>query len=154
MTRTASSASCRRTPPSKVRGFTLIELMVTVAIVGILVGIAYPAYTDSVRKSRRAQAKADLAELAQRAERWYTVNNSYAGFFESVKTDNLDFSPRNKPRAEAFYVITRDGGADTAVNTFTLTATAQGDQAKDGCKDLTMDGTGRRGTSSSRTDCW
>lgn len=154
MTRIAVLPSRHRTLPSRVRGFTLIELMVTVAIVGILVGIAYPAYTDSVRKSRRAQAKADLVELTQRAERWYTANNSYAGFFARAKTENLDYSPRDKPRAQAFYVITRDGGADTAANTLTLTATAQGDQAKDGCKNLTLDAKGEKGTSSTRTDCW
>ncbi|QQQ02870.1 type IV pilin protein [Lysobacter enzymogenes] len=154
MTRTAASAPRHRTLPRRVRGFTLIELMIAVTIVGILVAIAYPAYTDSVRKSRRAQAKADLAELTQLAERWYTANNSYAGFFARVKTDNMDYSPRTKPRAQAFYVITRDAGADTAASTFTLTATAQGDQASDACKNLTIDATGKRGTSSSRTDCW
>lgn len=154
MTRNAASVSRHRTLPRRVRGFTLIELMVAVTIVGILAAIAYPAYNDSVRKSRRAQAKVDLAELSQRAERWYTANNSYAGFFTKVKDDNMDYSPRTKPRDQAFYVITRDGAADTAASTFTLTATAQGDQAKDACKNLSIDATGKRTTSSSRTDCW
>lgn len=153
MTRTAASVSRHRTLPRRVRGFTLIELMIAVAVVGILVAIAYPAYNDSVRKSRRAQAKADLAQLATLAERWYTANNSYAGFFARVTADNMDYSPNNRSRGEAFYVITRDGG-DTAANTFTLTATARGDQAKDACKNLSMDATGKRTTSSSRTDCW
>ncbi|MCW5566993.1 MAG: prepilin-type N-terminal cleavage/methylation domain-containing protein, partial [Dokdonella sp.] len=50
----------------RVRGFTLIELMITVAIIAIIVAIAVPSYQDSVRKSRRGQVKADITELAQR----------------------------------------------------------------------------------------
>ncbi|MDW7601742.1 prepilin-type N-terminal cleavage/methylation domain-containing protein, partial [Stenotrophomonas maltophilia] len=55
------------------RGFTLIELMIVVAVVAILAAIAYPSYSEHVRKSRRAQAKADLVEYAQLAERFHTV---------------------------------------------------------------------------------
>lgn len=81
MSRNTITAIHCRAPSRRSLGFTLIELMIAVAIVGILAGIAYPAYNDAIRKSRRAQAKADLAELSQRAERWYTAKNSYAGFF-------------------------------------------------------------------------
>lgn len=61
-------------------GFTLIELMITVAIVAILAAVAYPSYIEHVRKSRRAQAKADLVELAQLAERFHTANGTFANF--------------------------------------------------------------------------
>ncbi len=64
----------------KLRGFTLIELMIVVAVVGVLAAIAYPAYTDSVLKGRRAQARAALAELLQQQERYMTQNNCYLGF--------------------------------------------------------------------------
>ena len=60
-------------------GFTLIELMIVVAIVGILAGIAYPSYQDSVRKSRRADAKAALMGFANAMERHFTVKNTYLG---------------------------------------------------------------------------
>ena len=58
-------------------GFTLIELMIAVAIVGILVRLAYPAYTKSVMKSRRADAKTALLDLAAREERYLATANSY-----------------------------------------------------------------------------
>ena len=58
-------------------GFTLIELMITVAVVGILAAIAYPSYQDSIRKSRRADAKSALLDAAHRQERFFTENNQY-----------------------------------------------------------------------------
>ncbi|OQX10272.1 MAG: hypothetical protein BWK73_20705 [Thiothrix lacustris] len=60
------------------QGFTLIELMITVAIVGILAAIAYPSYTAQVQKSRRADAQIALQEIAQRQEAYFLRNRSYA----------------------------------------------------------------------------
>ena len=62
------------------RGFTLIELMIVVAIVAILAAVAYPAYTDSIRKGKRAQARTALAELLQQQERYMTQRNCYLAF--------------------------------------------------------------------------
>ena len=62
---------------NKDRGFTLMELMVVVAIVGILGAVAYPSYIDSTRKARRADAQADLIELSGFMERFFTENNRY-----------------------------------------------------------------------------
>ncbi|QDL37179.1 type IV pilin protein [Rhodoferax sediminis] len=61
-------------------GFTLIELMIVVAIVAVLAGIAYPSYKDSVLKGRRAEARTALSELMQQQERYMTQNNSYFAF--------------------------------------------------------------------------
>ena len=122
------------------RGFTLIELMIVVAVVGILAAIAIPSYQDSVRKSRRAQAKADLVEYAQMAERWFTVNNSYAAF--ALPAD------RETPQY--------DIQVNAAATTFTLTATPEDGQAEDRCGTLTINQAGVKthSTSVPAQDCW
>jgi type IV pilus assembly protein PilE len=151
-------ATAQRSPGvrARTRGFTLIELMVVVAIVGILVGIALPSYQDSVRKGRRGQAKSDLVELAQRAERFRTVNNTYAGFWASVPAGDK-VSPRNG--GGPFYLLNRDAGVDTAANTFVLTATPQASQTADTrCNILTLVQAWKKdlaGTHSGTVaDCW
>lgn len=131
-------------------GFTLIELMVVVAVVAILAAIAFPSYQDQVRKSRRGQAKADVVELAQRAERFHTVNNTYAGFWATVPA-----AQRVSPRTGgvAAYVITMAEDA----NVFTITATPQGAQTKDTrCMTLTLNQAGVKTKSGSGqlSDCW
>src|SRR5690554_1658643 len=92
------------------KGFTLLELMIVVAVVGILAAIAYPSYMDSVRKSNRADAKAALNDAAQQMQRCYTLKSSYSGCDSNVATT----SP------EDFYTI----GVNATDTTYTLTATA------------------------------
>ncbi|MDO8261673.1 MAG: type IV pilin protein [Gallionella sp.] len=67
-------------------GFTLIELMIVVAIVAILTSIAYPAYTSSILKGKRAEGRAALAELMQQQERYMTQNNTYFAFTNTAGT--------------------------------------------------------------------
>ena len=61
------------------RGFTLIELIIAIAIIGLLAGIAYPSYTESVNRAKRAQAQTAIVSLAQAMERYFTANNTYVG---------------------------------------------------------------------------
>ncbi|MFE0501807.1 type IV pilin protein [Lysobacter soli] len=132
-----------------VRGFTLIELMIVVAVVAILGAIAYPAYTDAVRKSRRGQAKADLLQITQVAERFRTVNGTYEGFEvpEAKQT-----SPEEGPARYEIEVSNR------TASTFTLTATpvtGSGQEHDEKCMELSITQAGVKEASGSDPDaCW
>ncbi|WP_193589403.1 type IV pilin protein [Xanthomonas arboricola] len=127
-----------------VSGFTLIELMIVVAVVAILSAVVYPSYADYVRKSRRAQAKADLVEYAQLAVRFYTVRNTYVDF-----TLPTQVSPREG--GTAAYRLS----LQTTQSTFSISATAQGNQAQDKCGDLGIDQASRKSNSKgAKSDCW
>ena len=67
-------------------GFTLIELMITVAIIAILAAIAYPAYTDQIRKGKRAECRSGLLQSMQQQERYYTQFNQYIDFAKGAAT--------------------------------------------------------------------
>ena len=128
-------------------GFTLMELMIVVLIIGVLAAIAFAAYERYVVKSRRSAAAVCLQERAQFMERYYTTNMSYAGAPDPAQCGN---------GLDAFYQI---GYADDpAQGTFTLQATPQGQQAdKDTtCATLSLDEKGARGISGSGTaaECW
>lgn len=122
------------------QGFTLIELMITVAIVGILAAIAYPSYTEHVRKTRRADAKAVVLELSQWMERFYTENSRYDKTRAGVDVA-LPFtqSPKEGGPAGGYYTIAL---ATPAQNQFTLTATPAGPQVGDTCGNLTLNRVG------------
>ena len=130
----------------RMRGFTLIELMIVVLVLGILAAIAYPSYTESVRKGRRAQAQADMAELAQNLERWNTVNNTYVGY---VVPARLLRSPQQGP---IFYNIAVNPRTAT---TFTITSTPAGPHAGDRCGNLSVNQAGTKAVSlASVAECW
>ena len=132
------------------RGFTLVELMVTVAILGILISVALPSYLDSVRKGRRADAQSVLLEASQFMERFATENlrfdQSRAGMAVALPT-TLSSAPKHG--ATKFYAISLQAVGQSS---FTLRAVPQGAMAGDACGTLTLTDTGVKGATLST--CW
>jgi type IV pilus assembly protein PilE len=149
----------------KKAGFTLIELMIVVAIIGILTSIAYPSYQESVAKSRRSDAKGALLVFANAMERHFTVNNTYQNAAGTDGTPTNTGAPR--PGVFGSQHSPLDGGTAlydltiSAANatTYTLLATRTGAQSSDGCGNLTYTNTGVKGVTSNSgghtaTSCW
>ena len=135
---------------TKRQGFSLIELMVALAIVGIIAAIAYPSYTDSVRKSRRSEAKGALVELSQFMARTYAENKTYqpGGTTPTITPPN---------DIDDHYDFTLVATSDT----FTLTASPKAGsvQAHDRCGDLTLNQLSEEGIANhtagvTAADCW
>ncbi|MDE2613061.1 MAG: type IV pilin protein [Burkholderiales bacterium] len=139
-------AAQRRVVPA--RGFTLIELMVAVAVVGILAAVAYPSYLGQIAKSRRSDAKQALVELAQRFERFYTERGTYVGPALGV----AGIYPSKSPGGYYNLAI-----SSQSADAFTITASPTGGQAGDACGSFGYDSAGNKtvaGGSLGAAQCW
>jgi type IV pilus assembly protein PilE len=117
-----------------------MELMIVIAILAIIVSLAYPAYTEQVRKARRADAVSTLMSTAQYLERCFTQTNSYTGCIEP-----------SGDAADGYYTISM---SEYESDTYTIQAAPQGAQTSDPCGTYTLDYLGNK-TSGSETDrCW
>ena len=153
----------------KQAGFTLMEVMIVVAIVGIISAVAYPSYMDQVRKSRRADAQIKLQEIAQLQESFFSRNMSYANNLSGL----LGGSANTIDSDEGFYQVTISNAAGTGgavcagtraspcssylVQAVPSTGTSQTKDSN--CSRFTLNNMGQRGaTDPTTTDttarCW
>ncbi len=130
------------------RGFTLVEVMIAVAVIGILTAVALPSYRQHVANSRRADARAAILSLAQVMERWYTERGTYVGATVGASGIYPSASP------QGYYTMSISAQDAT---TFTISAAPAGAQTGDACGSYTYTQAGERGVSGgSRTvaQCW
>lgn len=128
----------------KVKGFSLIELMIAVTIVGIITAIALPTYTEHVQRTRRSDGQVALLSLAARMEHFYTENNTYIGATPAAVGASAT-SP------EGFYTVAT---SNLGTGTYTLTATPVngGPQDSDTCGALAINQANIK--SPTTINCW
>ncbi len=146
-------------PNALMRGFTLIELMIVVAIIALISSIGYPSYIGYMAKSHRQAAKNISYQIADRQEQFFLDNRAYAqtlselGFSANIMALDQDGQLSGAADATAMYWFTLTNATPT---TYTLTLAPVGVQAKRDvkCGNLTLTNTGERDSSGVGTDCW
>lgn len=124
-------------------GFTLIEIMIVVVIVGIIAAVAFPAYQGSVQKSRRADATATLLGLQLAQTKWRAVNPQYTGTLSDLGAAAAT--------PGGYYNLQITAANATA---FTITATPNGDQSSDSCGTFTITQNGPDVSTAAKKTCW
>ncbi len=123
---------------TRTHGFTLVELMIVIAVMAILVSIALPSYQRSIMKGRRADAQTDMIEFVGQAERVFTQTNSYATATLPANTD--------------YYTYTFSVAASATA--YTIQAAPKTIQNQDDCGTMRIDQAGRRTKTGTLADCW
>lgn len=137
-------------------GFTLVELLVVMVVIGILASIAIPSYRQHVMKVKRADAQTLMSSLAQSLERCYTRNNNYSD--QGAANPECIFAA-SRDTLDATYTVTLVRSAEGAIpdQHFTITATPIGAQVNDTrCGTFTLDDAGVQHASGTDGDvkCW
>jgi len=147
-------------PPT---GFTLLELLVALAILGLLTAFSYPVYVDQVRKARRAEGMAGLLELADRMERHFADQGTYDQRFGGADMDAATLW--KDTTTHGHYTLSIDPGTSDLSFTARATPTARDGQDRDPCGTFVIDAQGvrsldttnggrRAATGATAVDCW
>lgn len=146
-------------PPCSHRrsGFSLIELMIAIAVIGLLAAVALPTFMDSIRKSRRSEAIAAMGAIQQAQERWRASNPAYTATWANLAASSAT------PKGYYNLTLTTPAAPDDRIG-YDLVATAAGSQADDApCKKMAIElrrGNLRYGSGTSTIDwadpnrCW
>lgn len=148
--------------PRGLRGFTLIEVMITVVIIGILAMIAVPAYGNYVLRANRAVGKTAIMRIATQQESYFTDRKQYATSLPALSSTEYgtattvyvkrDGTVQAANTADTIYAVTLTGASATA---YAVQAVPVHAQARDtACGTLTYTSTGTRTVSGTATDCW
>lgn len=135
--------------PRNQAGFTLVELMIAVAIVGILSMIAYPSYQSYLLKGNRASAQAFLLNVAQRQQQYFLDNRTYAPDLATL----LATTPTVPNDVSPYYVITATTSAGPPPG-FLIKATPQGRQNSNNEPELTINQSGAKTPTGSAYGAW
>ncbi len=139
-------------------GFSLIEVMIVLVIIGVLLLVAVPGYQESMRKSHRADGMRDLMELVSRQERFYAQNSRYSGDIEAASGLNFGSTISTEGHYTLSVEACEDFDDDDFSTCYVLLATPRGEQTKDACGTLTVNSKGQRDhTGSPDNDglrCW
>lgn len=141
-------------------GFTLIEIMIAVAIIGILSAIVYPSYQDSVWKSKRAEAKAAILRTLQAEERYYTNANGYVAYVTPAPSAAFPtFSGDSAANSRYTIKVVATGVAgmcsDNDITKCAIVVATVNGTADPKCgTTLSMDSVGNKGSAVANTDCW
>lgn len=145
---------------ARIDGFTLVELMIVVAIVGILGTLAYPTYAGYIVRTRRTEGQVALIEAMQRQERYHVRHNAYVGFSaDEPGTDGFTWWSGTKTSASAYeldaYACPGRGIAECVeIRARPGTARVDARFRDPDCGALTLDSTGRQGAQGTGARCW
>ena len=141
----------KRVNRSRMRGFTLLELMIVIVIVAILAGVGYPAYVGYADRARRADGRSFLLDAAARQERYFFDNNRY-----TTTTGDLGYTSSPPSSPEGNYTLTVAVGATGSIATsYALTAAPTYTERATTCGNLTLDSRGAKGQAGGTSEiCW
>ena len=145
-------------PAANHAGFSLIEVMIVLVIIGALLLVALPGYQESMKKSRRADGMRDLMELASREERFYAQNSRYTDEIEDESGLNFKTTVSSEGHYDLSVALCKDPDQTDFSTCYDLQAAPRGEQAQDACGTLSVNSKGQRKHSGSPDNdglrCW